>query len=80
MRSDTKHRSNDGREGQGVRLARTDPNAPASGGTGRGTGDGPDDEDSLIETPGTFDDYDELSGDNDATPDDRRRDPLRKNW
>lgn len=39
-----------------------------------------DDEDNLIEIPDTFEDYDELNGDNDATPDDRRRDPLRRSW
>ncbi|GAC1436798.1 MAG: hypothetical protein NVSMB68_08840 [Thermoanaerobaculia bacterium] len=80
MRFDIKHRSSDGSARHGVRLAGTDPNSPASGPTRRRTGDGADDDDSLIETPGTFEDYDEFSGDNDATPDDRRRDPLRKNW
>lgn len=40
-----------------------------------------DDEDTLVESPQTlFEDYDELTGDNDATPDDRRLDPLRRNW
>jgi hypothetical protein len=39
-----------------------------------------DDEDTLIRMPDTFEDYDELNGDNDATPDDRRRDPLRRSW
>jgi hypothetical protein len=39
-----------------------------------------DDDDTLIRMPDTFEDYDELNGDNDATPDDRRRDPLRRNW
>lgn len=40
-----------------------------------------DDDASLVQTPGNaFEDYDELAGDNDATPDDRRRDPLRKAW
>lgn len=39
-----------------------------------------DDDDSLIRIPDTFEDYDELNGDNDATPDDRRLDPLRRSW
>ena len=39
-----------------------------------------DDDDGLIRMPDTFEDYDELNGDNDATPDDRRRDPLRRSW
>ena len=39
-----------------------------------------DDDDMLIEKPGTFEDYDELNGDSEATPDDRRRDPLRHSW
>ena len=39
-----------------------------------------DDEENFIEMPDTFEDYDELNGDNDATPDDRRRDPLRRSW
>ena len=39
-----------------------------------------DDDDTLVDKPDTFEDYDELSGDNDATPDDRRRDPLRRSW
>jgi hypothetical protein len=37
-----------------------------------------DDDGKLIETPDTFADYAEFAGDNDATPDDRRLDPLRK--
>ena len=39
-----------------------------------------DDDENFIEMPDTFEDYDELNGDNDATPDDRRRDPLRRSW
>ena len=39
-----------------------------------------DDEEAMIHMPDTFEDYDELNGDNDATPDDRRRDPLRRSW
>ncbi|HEV8660512.1 MAG TPA: hypothetical protein VGS96_18045 [Thermoanaerobaculia bacterium] len=38
-----------------------------------------DDEDTLIQTPEQFEDYDEFSGDGDA-PDDRRQDPLRRIW
>ncbi len=38
-----------------------------------------DDEDTLVvDNPGAFEDFDEFNGDNDATPDDRRRDPLRR--
>jgi len=39
-----------------------------------------DDEDTLIQTPEQFEDYDEFAGDGDATPEDRRRDPLRRSW
>jgi hypothetical protein len=39
-----------------------------------------DDDDTMIRMPDTFEDYDELNGENDATPDDRRRDPLRRSW
>lgn len=39
-----------------------------------------DEEDTLIQTPEQFEDYDEFAGDGDATPDDRRRDPLRRSW
>jgi len=40
-----------------------------------------DDDALLVQKPDdAFEDYDELNGDNDATPDDRRRDPLRKAW
>ena len=35
-----------------------------------------DDDETLIDPPGTFDD--EFSDDNDASPGDRRRDPLRR--
>jgi hypothetical protein len=39
-----------------------------------------DDDEGLIEAPETFEDYEEFAGETDATPDDRRRDPLRKSW
>jgi hypothetical protein len=58
--------------------------AGVDGGEVRGMRLGPDvrddEEDTLIQTPEQFEDYDELNGDGDATPDDRRRDPLRKSW
>ncbi len=37
-----------------------------------------DDDERLADKPEAFEDYDEFNGDNDATPDDRRLDPLRK--
>ncbi len=40
-----------------------------------------DDEDTLIQHPDDFDEnYEEFSGEADAKPDDRRRDPLRRKW
>lgn len=43
--------------------------------------DSVEDEEQLVQKPDdTFEDYDEFNGDSDATPDDRRRDPLRKAW
>lgn len=60
--------------------SRETPAGRIDGGEGRGV---PldDDEDTLVSPPKTlFEDYDELTGDNDATPDDRRLDPLRRSW
>jgi hypothetical protein len=65
----------DGGEGRGVRLGGSDTTTPA-----RHRRAEDEDDDSLIEKPATFDDFEEFSEDNDATPDDRRRDPLRKNF
>lgn len=40
-----------------------------------------DDDEPLIETPGSpFEDLDQLTNDDEGAPSDRRRDPLRKNW
>ena len=66
----------DGGEGRGVRLGGSDTTTPAR----RRRAEDVEDEETLAEKPATFDDFDEFSEDNDATPDDRRRDPLRKNF
>ena len=69
----------DGGEGRGVRLGGSDTAAPRPGTSRRPrAGDGFDDDETLIEEPNRLDDYEEFSGDENATPDDRRRDPLRK--
>ena len=66
----------DGGEGRGIRVGGSDTASPSR----RRHADDIEDDDTLPEKPATFDDFDEFSEDNDATPDDRRRDPLRKNF
>ncbi len=39
-----------------------------------------DQEETLIQKPEDFENYEEFSDEVDAKPDDRRRDPLRKKW
>jgi hypothetical protein len=39
-----------------------------------------DEAETLIQKPDDFEDYEEFSEDTDASPDDRRRDPLRRKW
>jgi hypothetical protein len=69
----------DGGEGRGKRLGGSDTGLPSSTARRRRSVD--EDEDAaVVEKPATFDDFDEFSDDTDATPDDRRRDPLRKNF
>lgn len=71
----------DGGEGRGVRLGGSDTSAPATGTVRRRrrvADETFDDDETLIDPPGTFDDAEEFSDDNDAHPGDRRRDPLRK--
>ncbi len=65
---------------RGMKSQPSDGNQVNAGARQSRSGDPIDDEDTLIRMPDTFEDYDELNGDNDATPDDRRRDPLRHSW
>ena len=73
----------DGGEGRGIRLGGSDPQQPPTGlgRRGRRTSDTVDDEEALIDTPSSpFDDLDEFTPDDEGTPGERRRDPLRKSW
>lgn len=71
----------DGGEGRGIRLGGSDTGAVPTTTTRKRRTDDTVEEDALIETPPTpFEDYEEFAGENDTTPDDRRRDPLRKSW
>jgi chromatin segregation and condensation protein Rec8/ScpA/Scc1 (kleisin family) len=64
----------------GMKSRSSDANRADSGARQSRSSDPIEDDDTLVEKPDTFEDYDELSGDGDATPDDRRRDPLRRSW
>ena len=57
----------------------SDPGAANKTGTKRRRRTTDEEDEAIIEKPVTFDDFEEFSEDNDVTPDDRRRDPLRKN-
>jgi hypothetical protein len=74
----------DGGAGRGIRLGGSDTGISPTGygkRGGRRSADSLDEDDTLVETPASpFEDFDEFNSDEEGTPGERRRDPLRKSW